>query len=72
MSQFGMQMPGGRKAQGAGPDVYTGLMFFAVLALLAGCAVLYFAAAKVAPEGQPWKVHEATQNGRVEIRLADS
>ena len=31
MSQFGMQMPGGRGRRGLSPDVYTGLLFLSVV-----------------------------------------
>lgn len=51
MSQFGMQMPGGRVQRGASPDVYTGLMALAVLALLAACIVVFVQGAKLGLEG---------------------
>lgn len=51
MSQFGMQMPGGRMRRGATPDVYTGLMALAVVALLAACAMVYMQGAKVGKDG---------------------
>ena len=51
MSQFGMQMPGGRLRRGATPDVYTGLMALAVVALLAACALVYAQGSKVGPDG---------------------
>lgn len=51
MSQFGMQMPGGRMRRGATPDVYTGLMALAVVALLAACALMYMQGAKVGVDG---------------------
>ena len=51
MSQFGMQMPGGRMRRGATPDVYTGLMALAVFALLAACAMVYVQGSKVGTDG---------------------
>jgi hypothetical protein len=51
MSQFGMQMPGGRMRRGATPDVYTGLMALAVVALVAACAMVYMQGAKVGKDG---------------------
>ena len=58
MSQFGMQMPGGRAGQGPTPDVYTGLMLFAVLFLLAAVVFVALAGAKVSPDGQPWSLQD--------------
>jgi hypothetical protein len=51
MSQFGMQMPGGRLRRGATPDIYTGLMALAMVALLAACAMMYIQGAKVGVDG---------------------
>ena len=47
MSQFGMQMPGGRAQRGATPDVYTGLMALAVAALLAACILVFLQGSKL-------------------------
>jgi len=47
MSQFGMQVPGGRIKRGASADVYTGLAAVAVLFLLAAVIVMFGAASKV-------------------------
>ena len=58
MGQFGMQMPGGRQSRGAGPDVYTAMMFIGAVAMLAAVVLLYIAASKVAPGGQPWQVQD--------------
>jgi len=51
MSQFGMQMPGGRLRRGASPDIYTGLMGLAVMALIAACVMVYIQGSKVGPDG---------------------
>jgi hypothetical protein len=48
MSQFGMQMPGGRGGRGAAPDVYTALMFVAVVALGIAVGLLWQAGTEVA------------------------
>ena len=58
MSQFGMQMPGGRQNKGAGPDVYTALMFLGVVAMGVAVAMLYVAGTKVAPDGNPLQIQE--------------
>lgn len=57
MSQFGMQMPGGRARRGSSPDVYTGLLFLSVAALVAACLVVYFAGARIGPEGNALGMH---------------
>lgn len=58
MSQFGMQMPGGRHSRGPVPDVYTALMFVAVVALGAACAILWIAASKVGVDGKPFELQD--------------
>jgi hypothetical protein len=58
MSQFGMQMPGGRQNKGATPDVYTALMFLGVVAMGVAVAMLWIAGTKVAPDGNPLKIQE--------------
>lgn len=58
MSQFGMQMPGGRQSRSASPDVYTALMFIAVVALGAACALLWVQASKVGKDGVPYQLQE--------------
>lgn len=59
MSHFGMQMPGGRQQQQAGPDVFTALMFVGTVAMLAAVIMLWLAASKVSPTGSPFDVQEA-------------
>jgi hypothetical protein len=53
-----MQMPGGRASKGAGPDVYTALMFLGVVSMLVAVGMLWIAGSKVAPEGNPLKIQE--------------
>ena len=61
MSQFGMKMPGGRRARSGGLDVYTGLLFLAVIVLGAAVTLMYFAAVKVSPEKSPIKLQDANR-----------
>ncbi|MBX3376815.1 MAG: hypothetical protein KF678_07415 [Phycisphaeraceae bacterium] len=57
MSQFGMQMPGGRGRRSASINVYTGLLFCAVVALAVGCGFMWVAASKVSPAaGNPFEI----------------
>ena len=67
MNQFGMQMPGGRVQQSAGPDVFTALMFVGTVAMLAAVVMLWLAAAKVSPSGSPFEVQEKGA-GKVKIK----
>ncbi|HED53279.1 MAG TPA: hypothetical protein ENJ00_03650 [Phycisphaerales bacterium] len=61
MSQFGMKMPGGRRARSGGLDVYTGLLFLMVLVLGAAATLMYFAAVKVSPDKNPLKLQDANR-----------
>ncbi len=58
MSQFGMQMPGGRARRSASMNVYTGLLFGGVVALAVACGFMYRAATSVAPGGNVMQFHE--------------
>jgi hypothetical protein len=58
MSQFGMQMPGGRQNRGAGPDVYTALIFVGVVTMGVAVAMLWIAGSKVSPDGMPLKIQD--------------
>jgi hypothetical protein len=64
MSQFGMQLPGGRLKRGASPDVYTALAALAVAFLIAACVVMFFAGQKVGKDGQPWNLQE---EGKIQL-----
>lgn len=63
MSQFGMQMPGGRQSSGPTPDVYTGMMFLAVVSMIVACAMLWVAGSKISPDGMPLSLQSETPNG---------
>ncbi|MCA9272662.1 MAG: hypothetical protein KDA31_06420 [Phycisphaerales bacterium] len=62
--QFGMKMPGGRRSRGGGPDVYTGLLFLAVLVLATATTLMYLAAVDVSPESNPLALQ---QGDRIEL-----
>lgn len=61
MTQFGMNMPGGQLQRSATMNVYTGLLFLAVLALIAACVFVALQSRKIAPNGQPFSVQEYDQ-----------
>lgn len=57
MSQYAMNMPGGAVTRRPSMDVYTGLLFLAVVCLGAASFFVYFQGAKIAPQGQPLNLH---------------
>ncbi|MAY75552.1 MAG: hypothetical protein CMJ31_12730 [Phycisphaerae bacterium] len=58
MSDFGMQMPGGRASRAASPNVYTVLMFAAIVGLGVAVGLMYRAATIVGPEGNPFGLQD--------------
>ncbi len=58
MNQFGMQMPGGRARKASGPDVYTGLLAVAVVALLAACGVVFVLGSDIGKGGSAIALQE--------------
>ena len=56
-----MKMPPGRRSRGGGPDVYTGLLFLAVLVLATATTLMYFAAVDVSPESNPLALQQPGQ-----------
>lgn len=67
MSQFGMQMPGGRMKRSASMNVYTGLLFCAVLALAVASGFMWMAASKVGVDGSPFNLQ---QPGKIALKDA--
>lgn len=57
-----MTMPGGQMQRAASPNVYTGLLALAALALLAACVFVYLQGSKIAPPGGALKVHTFDQS----------
>lgn len=69
MSQMGMQMPGAGARRRPAFNVYTGLMFMAVVCLVAAVALVFMQAQKVGPANQtgPMKavtIHPAPAPGQ--------
>lgn len=69
MSQFGMQMPGGQLRRGPVMNVYTGLLFMAVLALAVACVMMYSAASRIGKDGSPFGMHEPASAGNKDSGL---
>lgn len=65
MSQFGMQMPGARMKRAASMNIYTGLLFCAVVALAVASGFMWVAASKVGVNGSPFELQQA---GRVKLQ----
>lgn len=70
MSQFGMQMPGGQLRRGPSLNVYTGLLFVAVVALAVACLFMFQAASKVGADGSPFGIQQAPDKGKSQLKLA--
>lgn len=67
MSQIGMQMPGAGSRR-AGPNVYTGLLFAALVALFAACVYLgLYAMPAVGKDGDGFTLQEP---GKITIKDA--
>ncbi len=58
MSQFGMQMPAGQFQRGPTMNVYTGLIFLAVIALLGACAFMFAQGGQLSPDGSPFSLQK--------------
>lgn len=65
MGQFGMQLPGGKLRRAASMNVYTGLLFAAVLALIAACGFMAQGAGKVGKDGGMFTPQE---QGRITLK----
>lgn len=68
MSQFGMQLPGGRAKRAASPDIFTAMAFIAVAFLTAACVVMWQAASHVGKDGNPF---EPQEQGRIVIKQSN-
>ena len=64
MSQYGMQMPAGQLQRGATMNIYTGLLFAAVIALLAACVYMFMQGKVIGPSGDALSVHPAPEAGK--------
>jgi hypothetical protein len=61
MSQYGMNMPGGQGRRVAQMNVYTGLLFVAVLALATACVYVYIGGTKLGVNGSPFEIQDAAK-----------
>lgn len=54
-------MPGSQARRGGTMNVYTALLFVAVLCLAGALGVVWVQGTKVSPNGKPWEVHPSGQ-----------
>ena len=74
MSQYGMQMPAGQLQRGPTMNIYAGLLFAAVIALLAASAYVFVQGKAIGPGGNALAVHELNERAKGKdnvINLAD-
>ncbi|MGH7133340.1 MAG: hypothetical protein ACREJO_15510 [Phycisphaerales bacterium] len=71
MSQYGMQMPGGQMRRGASLNIYTGILFLAVVALGAACIFMYFAASKIGKDGSAFGIQQAPKGGVSQVKFGN-
>lgn len=70
MSQYGMQMPGGRARQSANMDVYTGLLFLGVVSLAVAAGFMWKASTIVGPDGKSFELHPEKVAPNQTLKLA--
>ena len=77
MSQYGMQMPAGQLQRGATMNIYTGLLFAAVIALLAACVYVYVQGSVIGPSadghaaGNPLAIHGSPDSPNAKNKFPD-
>ena len=67
MSQLGMQLPGSQRARKAQPNVYTGLLLFATVALLFAVVLTFMNLQKVAPGEGAMDAFKFQESGSVSL-----
>lgn len=68
MSQLGMQMPGSAaRRRGPAMNVYTGLLFLAVVALGAAVAMVWMSATELSPEEGPMAPFTLQEEGQIQF-----
>ncbi|UYV11464.1 MAG: hypothetical protein NCW75_09140 [Phycisphaera sp.] len=67
MSQYGMQMPGGRSSRGPSVGLIDALLLLSLVAMVAACAYMWPATAAVSPDGKPWVMHDDDPNTPIKL-----
>ena len=68
MSQIGMQMPGGVRRRSATPDVFTGLVFCAVVFLAVASVLVTMNAVKVGKDGSPFGLQDSGPGAKISLK----
>ncbi|MBY0307688.1 MAG: hypothetical protein K2Q09_03010 [Phycisphaerales bacterium] len=71
MSQMGMNLPGAARRRGATMDIYTGLLFVAVVALIAACAVVFVNGSRIGKGGSAFGLQEPPTAGKSNLQFLD-
>jgi hypothetical protein len=67
MGQMGMNLPGGVRRRSASMDIYTGLLFMAVVALAAACVVVFMQGSLIGKGGNAFGLQESPTPGKSKI-----
>ncbi len=70
MSQMGMNLPGATRRRTASMDIYTGLLFVAVVALIAACAVVFINGAILGKGGNAFGLQDAPTGSKSNLQFA--
>jgi hypothetical protein len=69
MGQMGMNLPGGVRRRTATLDIYTGLLFMAVVALAAACVVVFIQGSLIGKAGNAFGLQETPTPGKSTINF---
>ncbi len=69
MSQMGMNLPGASRRRNATMDIYTGLLFVAVVALIAACAVVFINGSILGKGGSAFSLQDAATGSKSNLQF---
>ena len=69
MSQMGMNLPGATRRRAATMHIYTGLLFVAVVALIAACAVVFVNGSLIGKGGNAFGLQEPASGGKSSLQF---
>lgn len=67
MSQLGMNLPGSQRTRGASMNIYTGLLFLAVVSLGAATAIVWMAGMSLGPEEGPLGAFKVQDESNIKL-----
>jgi hypothetical protein len=71
MSQMGMNLPGATRRRAASMDIYTGLLFVAVVALIAACAVVFVKGSEIGKGGSAFGLQEPASGSKSNLTFGN-